>query len=740
MGRFANPACYGARQQQRKQQQPSHGCRLLGRGSTGPIRRLFGGRYTSSRGSQHQTEAPQITTTVNTDGSVTGMVTLPTGVQPHDINFRTTTTHNGKAMNYTVNLPRGKASSEFFDTRNKTNFCKMSSTRNSDGRYTVSFTLYSQATNATLFIPHHASQSFSRLEAIANQSGKETERITGEALENTPIQSIETSKNKDGSITGVVHLTPEQARAKIDFSVSKISGSSRSKIQSSLDKCTLSARVDGFYDVRRTVKPDGSAILSMTLPPGDLSAKIVIGGRELTLSPDSISVEDEMTMAEKPSSNPITEQSSSTSSIITSDSPTELEQNSNLAFLRSYAESLPIITKSTLTSVPDEVQSSIDHTRSPLGLVKPAGLDNSTTRTREYLFLRSNSYDDSASILRIIQRDPPVFSRDESSYLQSIAVQAYALNTQHDSSMAFNAPKVLFDAVKVGDKTYNHAEVRGDGSVVLASSIDASADLAVLRPGVNSDGSISWSTKTVYRYQDGSIQSNPENPTNQPPLQVTAADAPNPKSEEPASPSDSIADSGSVRVEKATQGEVHLSKASNVDFVYAWTPPKDHYGSGIYPIADASKVDVSSGSTGLHSPAGVGLNGHYRILRTVNTVGSAPMPVMLMHTPSTESKSMVEQLVSRAMPAHVVHYDNAIRFNTAARVSGELPSNLRYYQHSQVRSDGSMLFSRTPDITAPGADLHIAAPRFRDNALEQWDWISVELKADGSVTRKKYGN
>jgi hypothetical protein len=578
MGRFANPACYGARQQQRKQQQAPHKCRLLGRGSTGPIRRLFSGPQTSSRGSQHLTEAPQITTTVNSDGSVTGMVTLPKGVQPHDINFRTTTTHNGKARNYTVNLPRGKASSEFFDTRNKTNFCKMSSTRNSDGRHTVSFTLYSQATNATLFIPKHASQSFSRLESIANQSGKETERITGEALENTPVQSIETSKNKDGSITGVVHLTPEQAKAKIDFEVTKINGSSRSKIQSSLDKCTLSARVDGFYDVRRTVKPDGSAILSMTLPPGDLTGKISIGGRDFTLSADSIPVEKDL---------------------------------------------------ESLKNAPDE-------------------------------------------------SDPVVDKQKKSSTAEQQAPQRVSESKEQ-------------------------------------------ADKAALP---NVETAVAEKSPTTLAQTDES---------------VTILE-PQPKSEEPSSPSDSIADSGSVRVEKATQGEAHLSKASNVDFVYAWTPPKDHHGSGIYPIADASKVDVSSGSTGLHSPAGVGLDGHYRVLRTVNTVGREPMPVILMHTPSAESRSRVEQLVSRAMPAHVVHYDNAIRFNKTAPVSGELPSNLRYYQHSQVRSDGSMLFSRTPDISAPGADLHIAAPRFRNNALEQWDWISVELKADGSVTRKKYGN
>jgi hypothetical protein len=447
-----------------------------------------------------------------------------------------------------------------------------------------------------------------------------------------------------------------------------------------------------------------------------------------------------MKMQEESSSNPITEQSSSTSSIITSESSTELKQNSNLAFLRSYAESLPIITKSTLTSVPDEVQSSIDHTRSPLGLVKAAGLDNGTTRTREYLFLRSNSYDDSANILRIIQQNPPVFSRDESSYLQSIAVQAYALNAKDDSSIDFNNPIELLGSVEVENKQYTHAEVRSDGSVVLASSTDASADLAVLRPGVNSDGSISWSTKTVYRHQDGSIKSNPENPANQPPSQVTAADEPNAKSEEPVSSSDRIADSGSIKVEKPAQVETQVSKASNADFVYAWVPPKDHHGSGIYPIADASKVDISSGLTGLHNPAGVGLDGHYRILRTVNAAGGEPMPVILMHTPSVESTSRVEQLVSMAMPTHVIDYDDAIRFNTPARITGELPSNLRYYQHSQVRSDGSMLFSRTPDISDPGADLHIAAPRFLDNVLERWDWISVELKADGSVVRKKYSN
>lgn len=563
MGRFANPACYGARQQQRKQQQTSQECRLRGRGSTGPIRRLFSRQQPSSRSSQHRAESPQITTTVNKDRSVTGVVTLPKGVRPHDINFRTTTMHNGKAMDYTVSLPRGKCSSEFFDTRNKTNFCKMSSTRNPDGRYTVSFTLYSQATNATLFIPKHASQSFSRLEALIKQTGKETERIISQALENNPVQSIETSKNKDGSITGVVHLTPEQARAKIDFSVSKISGSSTSKIESSLDKCTLSARVDGFYDVRRTVKPDGSAILSMTLPPGDLTGKISIGGRDFTLSADSIPVKKDL---------------------------------------------------ESVKNTPDKSDLVVD-------------------------------------------------KQEQSSTAKKRASQEVSESEEQKHQSAL-------------------------------SKVEASVD----EP-------------------------------------VTTAE-PKQTSEEPASPSDRIADSGSVKVERGA----HVSKASNADFIYAWTPPKDHHGNGIYPIADISKVDVSSGSTGLHNPAGVGLDGQYRILRTVNTVGREPMPVILMHTPSADSTSRVEQLVSRAMPAHVIHYDDAIRFNTTARVTGELPSNLRYYQHSQVRSDGSMLFSRTPDILAPGADLHIAAPRFQDNALERWDWISVELKADGSVARKKYGN
>jgi hypothetical protein len=212
------------------------------------------------------------------------------------------------------------------------------------------------------------------------------------------------------------------------------------------------------------------------------------------------------------------------------------------------------------------------------------------------------------------------------------------------------------------------------------------------------------------------------------------------KSEEPASPSDRIADSGSVKVEKPAQLEADMPKVANADFVYAWVPPKDHHGSGIYPIADASQVDVSSGSMGLHNPAGVGLDGNYRILRTVNAAGGDPMPVILMHTPSVESTSKVEQLVSMAMPTHIIDYDDAIRFNTTARVAGELPSNLKAYQYSQVRSDGSMLFSRTPNISDRGADLHIAAPRFQDNVLERWDWISVELNADGGVARKKYGN
>jgi hypothetical protein len=454
----------------------------------------------------------------------------------------------------------------------------MSSTRNSDGRYTVSFTLYSQATNATLFIPKHASQSFSRLEALAKQTGKETEKIRGEALENTPVQSIEASKNKDGSITGVIHLTPDQARRKINFSVTKVNGSNKSTIKSSLNKGNLSARVDGFYDVRRTFKPDGSAILSMTLPPGDLAGKISIGGSKFTLSADSIPVEKDL------------------------ESRNDAPEKSN-----------PSVEKQERSSTPEQ------------------------------------------------QASENVSESEEQ---------------KQESAL----PKVETAREEKTPTSPPHAD-------------------------------------------------EPVKPAEQ-----------NLKSEEPASPSDRIADSGSVKVEKPAQLEADMPKVANADFVYAWVPPKDHHGSGIYPIADASQVDVSSGSMGLHNPAGVGLDGNYRILRTVNAAGGDPMPVILMHTPSVESTSKVEQLVSMAMPTHIIDYDDAIRFNTTARVAGELPSNLKAYQYSQVRSDGSMLFSRTPNISDRGADLHIAAPRFQDNVLERWDWISVELNADGGVARKKYGN
>ena len=135
-------------------------------------------------------------------------------------------------------------------------------------------------------------------------------------------------------------------------------------------------------------------------------------------------------------------------------------------------------------------------------------------------------------------------------------------------------------------------------------------------------------------------------------------------------------------------------------------------------------------------PVGVHLDGQYRLLRTIKDPSQNTIPVVFKFTPSEDSDSEVEKIVALALRGHVIT-DNRLRFNTTTTVSGALPSDLQAYKFSQVRSDGSVLFSREGDITQAGADLHIAAPQFEpEGLLKDWKWIAVQLLEDGSLTRK----
>lgn len=736
MGRFANTQCRGARIHST---QPQNEVSAPHRKVRGPIRRLLGCGQ-PSKTSPTSLESPPITTKINPDGTVTGSLTLPKGMDPSSITFRTSTTHNGNSMDYTVRLSRGKTSSEFYDTRNRKNFCKMSAVKNQDGTHSISFTLYEHATKASLYMPGYTTQSFSRVSAQARADLAAIETPSAIAQEFT------CSPNPDGSITGILHLTPEQARAQINFRVSKKTDTSRLSINSSLSSNDLSARVEGMYDVRRTITADGGAILSMTLPPGQVRGKVSIGGDSFVLSSNTPTssqhsppvaaepiasepitsepvapepVAPEPIASEPVASEPVVENPQIVPSTTTNQSSPAITQNSNLSFLRSYAERLSAETKSILTPIEDTELSNIDGSRSAVGLEHPAGLDRSHSKIREYLFLRSNSSDNSASVLRVIQRDPPIFSRDESSYLQSIAVQTYSLNTQNDASISFNNVVTLPEPVSIGDEVYSHGEVRSDGSVILASSANADAELVVVRPGINPDNSITWNFETVYRGADGSINRSQK---------TDGTDTASTSQDEITSPSD--------RLPEQVTEEVKNKTDLNRDYLNSWVPTGPE--SGVFPVPEGAQIDLSSGPTGLNHPVGVHLDGQYRVLRTIKDPSQGKIPVVFKFTPSEDSDSSVEKIVALALQGHVLH-DNMLRFNTTKTVSGDLPSNLQAYKFSQVRSDGSVLFSRHGDITQAGADLHIAAPKFdQDRLLKGWNWISVELQPDGSLTRKQY--
>ncbi len=706
MGRFANTQCRGARVHST---QPQNEVSAPHRMARGPIRRLLGGKQPCQT-SPTCLESPPITTKINPDGTTTGTLTLPRGMDPSRINFRVSTTRGQKSMDYTVGLSRRQTISEFHDRQGGENFCKMSAIKNRDGTHTVSITLYEHATKASLYMPGHTTQSFSRSSAQAREGLVATETPS------TSAQRFTSSFNPDGSITGILHLTPEQARAQINFTVSKKTDTSRSSINSSLSSNDLSARVEGMYDVRRTMKPDGGAILSMTLPPGQVRGEVSIGGVSFILSPDTI-VSNQHSPPVAP--DPVVENIQTEASHSSDQSSPELQQNSNLSFLRSYAEKLSPETKSTITAVEGVDISDIDHSRSAVGLEQPAGLDSSTIKKREYLFLRSNSYDNSASVLRVIQRDPPIFSRDESSYLQSIAVQTYSLNTQSDASISFNQLVSLPEPVSVGDKMYSHGEVRSDGSIILASSANADAELAVVRPSINPDRSITWNSATVYRWSDGSIKTSQE---------IVNTDTASTPEEEISSPSDRLPGQEAEKVENKTD--------LNRNYLNSWVPTGA--ASGIFPIPEGAQIDIASGPAGLIHPVGVHLDGQYRLLRTVQDPSHGKTPVIFKFTPSETSDSRVEQIVALGLRGHILH-DDTIRFNRTTHVPGDLPSNLSAYKFSQVRSDGSVLFSRHSDITQAGADLHIAAPQFEpDGLLKGWNWIAVELQQDGSLARKRY--
>lgn len=270
---------------------------LSGRERTGPIRRLLGGKRETCQHSLRT--APEITTTLTSDGKLTGSITLPSGVSPQSINFRASTEYNGQSKEYTVTLPRGKNSSEFLDTRNQERFCKMTTSKNPDGTHKVDFTLYEQATKATLFIPGYQSQNFSReshhadpvlakqgQQAIDGQPVQPPEHVElrhSESQSNkdrseSPVAAgFDTILNKDGSITAKLHLEASQAYSEVSFAVVKKDGGTRSTIKSSLNSDDTRARVDGFYDVSRTINADGSATLEMTLPAGQLKGKLFVG-------------------------------------------------------------------------------------------------------------------------------------------------------------------------------------------------------------------------------------------------------------------------------------------------------------------------------------------------------------------------------------------------------------------------------------------------------------------------------
>jgi hypothetical protein len=173
--------------------------------------------------------------------------------------------------------------------------------------------------------------------------------------------------------------------------------------------------------------------------------------------------------------------------------------------------------------------------------------------------------------------------------------------------------------------------------------------------------------------------------------------------------------------------------ASNTVFVSKWTPPEGSQ-TGFFPIAeeDRPRVDVSRDGKGLTNPAGLKVGDSYRFLRTAKINGTVA-PGLLVYTPPESAESKVEQRVSSAISAHVDNANGAIRFNTSAAVEGEPLFN--DYQYSQVRSDGSLLFSQTEDIMDAQADLHIAAPLVKGSAVE-WAWIPVARQADGRVIRR----
>lgn len=514
MGRFANTNCRSA---QSHSMRPQAQCSVPNRISRGPIRRLLGRKQPCAL-PHSLLESPPITTTTNPDGTVTGSIRLPNGMDPSSINFRTSTMHGGKSMDYTVSLSHGKKSSEFYDRRNGKNFCKMSVVENRDGTHTVSFTLYESATKASLHMPGYTRQSFSAesVKAQKTLATNQTEPDTGPRFKVTAQQ--------DGSLTGVIHLTPEQARANINFSVSKQTDTSRSSINSSLATNDIRARVGGMYDVRRTIKPDGSAILSMTLPSEHLKGEVSIGGDIFVLSSEVVAAAQD---------------------------------------------------SQRVTPSPDE------NITSPSDRVLSSDTNDTTTET---------------------------------------------------------------------------------------------------------------------------VQDEARSPSESSPEQF--------------------------------EDEIQNKNTANRDYLNAWVPPGP--ASGIFPIPEGSKVDISGSPVGLTHPAGVHLDGQYRLVRTMHDSLHGKIPVVFKFTPSTESDSRVEQIVALGLRGHVL-YDDTIRFNRTVRVAGELPSNLKYYKFSQVRSDGSVLFSRLSDITQPGADLHIAAPQFTpEGTLERWKWTSVELQDNGSVLRKKY--
>ena len=323
MGKFANTQCAGT---QVRSTQPQNEVSAPHRKIRGTIRKRLGCGQPSET-SPTSLESPPITTKINHDGTVTGSLTLPKGMDPSSITFRTSTTHNGNSMDYTVRLPSGKTSSEFYDTRSRKSFCKMSAVKNQDGPHSISFTLYEDATKASLYMPGYTTQSFSRMSARV--SAQIREDLAAIETPSAIAQKFTCSPNSDGSITGILHLTPEQARAHINFRVSKKTDTSRSSINSSLSSNDLSARVEGMYDVRRTIKPDGSAILSMTLPAGHVRGEVSIGNESFTLSPETIASHQ---YSPPVVNNPQTTDSQRLPSTTTNQSSPAQTQNSNLSF------------------------------------------------------------------------------------------------------------------------------------------------------------------------------------------------------------------------------------------------------------------------------------------------------------------------------------------------------------------------------------------------------------------------